>query len=364
MGSSPLERRINTVRTPPPYHASDTAAALHARLTVVDLHADSLLWGRDLTRESTLGHVDLPRLLRGGVALQVFSIVSKVPFGQNMYENPSDSDVITALAVLDRWPFAAWGSLYARALYQARKLQGFTHASPALMPVRSRDDVHRLLERRARGERVVGALLALEGAQVLEGDLGNLDGLFEQGVRMVGLTHFFDNRVGGSAHGMEKGGLTAFGRELIAAVEQRRMIVDLAHASPAVVDDVLAIAKRPIIVSHTGVKGTCESPRNLSDAHIDGIARNGGIIGIALFRGAVCGDSLADTVRAMRYVADRIGVEHVALGTDFDGAVQAPIDVSGLVLLTQKLQEAQFTESEIAQIMGGNAVRVLSDLLP
>ncbi len=364
VGSSVPEKTINTVGMRPPYNANDAAEALHAGLSVVDLHADSLLWGRDLTRESARGHADVPRLLRGGVSLQVFAIVSKVPFGLSVYQNPSDSDQITALAVIDRWPLAAWGSLYERAFYQAEKLQKFARASQSLMLIRSRGDLDRLLERRRRGEPVVGALLAIEGAHVLEGETENLDRLFEQGLRMVGLTHFFDNRVGGSAHGMQKSGLTPFGRELVAALEERAMIIDLAHASPSLIDDVLDVAERAVVVSHTGVRGTCESPRNLRDEHIDAIADSGGIIGVALFRGAVCGDALADTVHAMRYVADRVGVEHVALGSDFDGAVRTPIDASGLVLVTQALQEAQFSEPEIKLIMGGNAIRILRELLP
>lgn len=364
VGPSLVETRINTIGTPPPYHARNAAEAVHAKLSVVDLHADSLLWGRDLTRESARGHADVPRLLRGGVALQVFAIVSKVPYGMNMYENASDSDMVLGLAMLDRWPLATWTSLYARAVYQAENLRGFAEASESLMLVRSGSDLDELLERRSHGERVMGALLAVEGAQVLEGDLRNLDRLYEQGLRMVGFTHFFDNRVGGSAHGMEKGGLKPFGRYLVAALEKRGMIIDLAHASPALIDDVLALATRPVVVSHTGVEHTCESPRNLSDGRIDAVARNGGLIGIALFKGAVCGDTLADTARAMRYVANRVGVEHLALGTDFDGAVRTPIDATGLVLVTQALQDAQFSESEIALIMGGNALRLLRELLP
>jgi membrane dipeptidase len=364
VGPSLVETRINTVGTPPPYHARNAAEAVHAKLAVVDLHADSLLWGRDLTRESARGQADVPRLLRGGVALQVFAIVSKVPYGMNMYENQSDSDMILGLAMLDRWPLATWTSLYARAVYQAENLRGFAQASESLMLVRSRSDLDELLERRSHGEGVMGALLAVEGAQVLEGDLRNLDRLYERGLRMVGFTHFFDNRVGGSAHGMEKGGLKPFGRYLVAALEKRGMIIDLAHASPALIDDVLALATRPVVVSHTGVEHTCESPRNLSDGRIDAVARNGGLIGIALFKGAVCGDTLADTARAMRYVANRVGVEHLALGTDFDGAVRTPIDATGLVLVTQALQDAQFSESEIALIMGGNALRLLRELLP
>jgi membrane dipeptidase len=112
------------------------------------------------------------------------------------------------------------------------------------------------------------------------------------------------------------------------------------------------------------VQGTCDNERNLSDRHIRGIADTGGVIGIGLFRWATCGKKLTDTVRAMRYVADLVGVEHVALGSDFDGAVTTVVDSSGLVMLTDALLKEGFSEAEIAAIMGGNALRVFRQTLP
>src|SRR5690606_9614838 len=100
----------------------------------------------------------------------------------------------------------------------------------------------------------------------LEGRLENIDRMYDAGFRIMGLTHFFDNEVGGSAHGLEKGGLTPFGRRVIGRLEEKKMLVDLAHASRALIDDVLNMAERPVLVSHTGVEGTCPGPRNLTDA--------------------------------------------------------------------------------------------------
>jgi microsomal dipeptidase-like Zn-dependent dipeptidase len=103
--------------------------------------------------------------------------------------------------------------------------------------------------------------------------------------------------------------------------------------------------------------------RNLADEHIRGIAGTGGVIGIGLYEYATCGKTLEDTVRAMRYVADLVGVQHVALGSDFDGSA-AIINVSGLPMLTEVMLKAGFTEKEIAAIMGGNALRVFRQALP
>jgi len=102
----------------------------------------------------------------------------------------------------------------------------------------------------------------------------------------------------------------------------------------------------------------------LADRHVKGIAQTGGIIGIGIYKYATCGRTLEETVKAMRYVADLVGIEHVAVGSDFDGFVTAVVDASGLAMLTEALLHGGFTESEIAAIMGGNAVRVFQHLLP
>ena len=150
---------------------------------------------------------------------------------------------------------------------------------------------------------------------------------------------------------------------MVRRMEDRRMLVDLAHASSKTVDDVLAIARRPVLVSHTGLKGACDSPRNLSDDHLRRIARGGGIVGIAYFEVAVCGTDARAIARTITHAIDVVGVDHVALGSDFDGAIAAPFDTTGLPLLVDALLEAGFNESTIAQIMGGNALRFLLENL-
>lgn len=111
------------------------------------------------------------------------------------------------------------------------------------------------------------------------------------------------------------------------------------------------------------MRGTCDTVRNLSDQQLRRIAAAEGIIGIGLFKYATCGKTLEDTVKAMRYVADLVGVEHVALGSDWDGSPTV-VDTCGLVLLTEALMKAKFSFKEIAAIMGGNMLRVLHQTLP
>ena len=291
--------------------------------TVADLHADSLLWGRDLGQWSDRGHVDLPRLIEGNVALQVFSVVTKSPRNLNIERNDGDSDNILLLALAQRWPLRTWFSLMQRALYQADRLRAFAAAADGrLVLIKTRRDLRIFVDRRKLEPGIVAALLSLEGAHPLEGDPANVDLLFDAGFRMMGPSHYFDNEMAGSAHGVDKGGLADKGRDVIRRMEAKRMIVDLAHGSDQVVDDVLAMATRPVVVSHTGVRGTCDNRRNLSDDQLRAIARNGGLVGIGFWQTAVCGTDAAAIARAIRYTADLIGVDHVALGSDFDGATQ------------------------------------------
>lgn len=360
-----VDARMNSIGASPPHAPSEAAQALHDELLVADLHADFLLWDRDLLKRHDYGHVDLPRLQDGNVGLQVFSVVTKVPRGQNYEDNAADSDRLTPLVVAQRWPVAAWTSPKERALHQARRLHRFADRSGGTLTVlRARADVDRFVKRRAQQPGLVAGLLAIEGLHALEGDLAHVDTFFEAGYRMMGLNHFFDTALSGSAHGVEKGGLTPQGERVVRRMEELGIVVDLAHASEATFDDVLAMATRPLVVSHTGVDATCPGQRNLSDRHIRGVARTGGVVGIGYWPGAVCGTGTEFVVRAMRHVANLVGAEHVALGSDFDGTVETPFDASGLAHLTEALVEDGFTDDEVAAIMGGNVLRVLRETLP
>lgn len=360
-----LDARMNSVASPPPYAASASARKLHQGLFVADLHDDALLWERDLLKRYDYGHSDLPRMLEGRLGLQVFSTVTKTPRGLNMESNAADSDNITLLAMAQRWPRETWSSLLQRALYQAQKLKDASAGSDGrLVLIRTRADLNTFIAAWQQDPNRVAALLATEGLHPIEGKLENIDALYDAGFRIAGLTHFFDNEVGGSAHGLEKGGLTPLGRQVIARLEEKSMLVDLAHASRPLIDDVLAMATRPVLVSHTGVEGTCAGTRNLSDRNLQAIAATGGVVGIGYWSTAVCDTSVAAIVKAIRYTVDKIGVEHVALGSDFNGTVHTPFDVTGLAQITEGLQQAGFDDSAIAAIMGGNVQRLLLASLP
>lgn len=364
-GPSLADRSFNRTLVSGPYSVSAEARRIHERLLVADLHADSLLWGRDLLLRGSRGHVDVPRLLEGGVGLQVFSVFTKIPRGLNIESNDDRSDQVPLLALSQGWAPKTLGSLKERAVYQARRLFRMAALSKGhLVVIKTRGDLSLYLERRRHEPGVTAGLLALEGAHPLEGQAENVEAMDKAGYRMVGLVHFFDNDLAGSAHGVNKPGLSPLGREVVRRLEERKMLVDLAHASPRAIDEVLALATRPVVVSHTGVRGTCDNGRNLSDDQLRGVARTGGVVGIGYWETAVCGHDARAIAQAIRYAVGIVGVEHVGLGSDFDGATTVPFDASGQALLTEALLQEGLAEDQVAAIMGGNVVRLLGETLP
>jgi membrane dipeptidase len=355
-----MENFRNRLITRGPYRASAQAELLHRSLLIADLHCDSLLWGRNLIRQSATGHVDLPRLADANVALQAFTVVTQVP----RKRNAESSDMLGFLAIAERWPPSTWNSPKQRALYQARQLHKYAADSNGrLVVIKSRSDLKQFLENRTSSE-CMAAFLGVEGAQPLEGRLENLNDLYAAGFRMMAPTHFTDTAVGGSASGLRQTGLTPLGREWVRQMEAKSMLIDLAHASDATLHDVASMATKPLVVSHTGVKGTCNNNRNLSDEQLRAVVRTGGVVGIGYWEKATCGRDAGAVARAIHHAVNVVGVEHVALGSDFDGATTMPFDVTGLPLVTDALIKEGFPECEIRLIMGGNVVRVLLQTLP
>ncbi len=355
-----VEGSMNVIDGKPLIEVSDKANALHKTLTIVDLHSDTLMWDRDVLDRATRGHMDLPRLQDGNVALQLFSSVTKTPKGQNYDGNGADTDNITLLIVAQLQPVKTWSSLVDRSLYHAQKLdRAVSESRNTFYRVSELPTLDRLIKERANGGDSVGAMLTIEGLHNLEGKASNLDRLYNAGFRMAGLTHFFDNELGGSMHGLKKGGLTPFGRDIVRRMEAKGMIVDIAHLSHAGVAEILAMARRPVVSSHGGVQATCKVNRNLTDDEIKGVANTGGIIGVGYWEGAVCDTSPRAAAKAIKHVRDLVGIAHVALGSDYDGATTVRFDTSQLVQVTQALMDEGFSEAEIRAVMGENALRVI-----
>ena len=167
-----------------------------------------------------------------------------------------------------------WFSLINRTLTQARALDGFiSKEGKNAILIKTKADFEKLLQMRESNPKAIGGMLGIEGGHALEGNIENIDAVYETGIRMIGPTHFFDNEFGGSAHGESGQGLSEFGRAAIERMNELGIFIDLAHSSPAIVEDVLNLSNEPVMVSHTGVRAVLDSQRNLSDEQIQRIAK-------------------------------------------------------------------------------------------
>ena len=361
-----LEKQFNLISEHTLFIVSEEAQKLHRNLFIGDLHADSTLWDRNLSNQHNFGHVDIPRLQKGNVALQMFTTVSKVPQGLNYDRNEtSANDSITALAVIQGWPIKTWNNLTERVIYQAKKIQRIAKKdSDNFMLILSQSDLDKFINKRKSNPNLVGGLIGTEGSHALEGNLDNIQRLYSEGFRMMSLQHFFDNKLGGSLHGTTGQGLTNFGKDAINEMIRLEIIIDVSHSSENVVKDVLKLTTQPLLVSHTGLNGHCPSPRNIDDSLMKEIAARGGLIGIGYWDAAVCGNTPRDVASAIQFGIKLVGAEHVALGSDFDGAVLSGFDTSELIALTHELLEAGIQEPEIRLVMGENLLHFFERNLP
>lgn len=332
---------------------------------IADMHCDALLWNRNLLKRHNYGHVDIPRMQEANEAFQIFTVVSKTPRGINYEKNTDKTDQIALLSFVQLQSPSDWFSMKSRALHQCERLHKYARRSNGIFRViHSQKELNQFITDRNANRKLTAGMLGLEGAHCLENDLNNLDAFYNAGVRYIGLTHFFDNEWGGSAHGVNKSGITEKGKELLRKMEEKHIIIDVAHASPKLIDDIFANTTGPIILSHGGVKGTCDNIRNLSDAQIIEIGKRNGLVGIGMWDSAVCGSDASATARAIKYVADKIGVDKVAMGSDFDGATESSYDVIGFKEVVNALLKEGFNRNDIEKIMGGNVRNFLLRNLP
>lgn len=357
-----IDGEFNAVTPHEPYKITYSTQALHDELFIADLHTDTLLWRRNPAKRHDYGHTDLPRLRQGGVNLQVFSTVTKSPRGLNFNENSAEApDDIALLAKVQLWPLRTWNSIYERAIFQSQRLHKLeAQSAHRFKIIRTQADL-----KNAKDGELLG-LLATEGSHPLEGDIENIDRLYEAGFRMMGLQHFFDNRLGGSLHGTKKSGLTAFGREAVREMARKNIIIDVAHSSYNSVRDTLSITDKPVIISHGGIRGGCEETktRNLPDDILKQIAQRRGLIGVAYFNPAICDITPSGIARTIIDAVNLLGEDVIALGSDFDGTVETRLDTSELAAITQALRDQGLDARVIRKVMGENVRRFLLENLP
>lgn len=322
----------------PVVEVSPRALELHDEAVVVDLHVDSLLWQRDLTRRGEGGQVDFPRMRAGGLDAAAFTVPTRF-FG-----------VAGLKALHDLWPPRAWFSPWERLRQQLDKTSSWSEARLALDPAAIRENTR---------AGVLSYFHGIEGAHALDGDLDRLAELRERGVAFVGIVHLSDNAYGGSSSGTN-GGLTERGRALLARMNAEGLLVDLAHSSERTFFDALALTKYPPLVSHTGVRGVHDTWRNLSDPQIRAVAERGGVIGVMLAPPALAEPSLEEVILHLQHVIEIGGEDVAAIGSDFDGYVAPPIDASGLPQLTELMLRRGWSETRIRKVLGENALRLLA----
>lgn len=329
----------------------DEARALHAEVCVLDLHADTAKLmerlGYDLAarherplprRANLLGHVDLPRLREGGVAGQCFSFWT-TPYP----ERGCARSVARQLDSLDDAMARHPGELaWARTGAEVRA---------------------------AKAAGRIAALGGIEGGQALEGHLEAIEPFARRGVRYLGLLHFSANAIGRPAKGRgadSAQGLTGFGRDVIRECERCGVIVDLAHINRRGFFEALHLARRPVMVTHTGVAGVHPHWRNIDDAQLRAVADNGGCVGVIFARRFLGGASIDAVVDHLLHVVDVAGEDAPALGSDFDGFVVPPVgleDIAALPNLTVALSRRGVAPRVLEKILGGNVLRVL-DAVP
>jgi len=403
-----FDATLNPVSDPPPI-ISTAEGRYHETFLIADLHADTLMWRRGLAEKSKLGQVDLDRLVEGNVGLQDLTMPTRVPDRSSVWRctHARSFDPAPVLAAASGWPFGAWWSPYERARAQANELQRVVDKSAGrteglrVRRIESANDVEAWLkERYANGgtdKNVIAAVLGVEGAHAFASDLGEeFETLVKAGLRLVGPTHHFTNVYGGSSEGCERPriGLTDAGQRLVRTLFAHDMIVDLAHGSSESLADAAVLAheaKRPLLVSHTGIReylrnhpfaGDDEADRQQSidratpAEDVAKIAGTGGTVGIIYWEeqigGATVENVAGSIVEAYCGLIEREGSippggfhrirdasEHVSLGSDWDGAAKNAVDAAHVGAITARLKALGMHDHAIANIVGRNACRVI-----
>ena len=328
----------------PPADTASLVEALHRRVAVADGHADSLMWNRDLSQPSESGHVDFPRLREGGVKIQCFTIVTRgLPV----------IDGFTPFMLKNRWPAEARRSEWTRCTWQIDRLEHFCEADGHAAITGSQAQLEQnLLENR------ISAVIGVEGGHAVEGQVDRVKTLHARGVRFMSLTHLANNELGGTSTAlMGNKPITPLGREVLDAMAECGMALDLAHASNAMLPELLAHPKARVFSSHTGVQGVTPMWRNLADPVLKAVADKGGVAAIIFAPQYVGGRAFDDVCKHIEHAVSVMGEDGVALGSDFDGMIPLPKgmrDVRDLPKLTEALVRRELPVRVIEKVLGEN----------
>jgi membrane dipeptidase len=316
------------------------------RIPIIDGHTDYLLslthTGRSFLEESTIGHVDLPRARKGNIG----AMISAVFLPSELLPTHALIETLRAVDLLKRTVVASDGQMEL---------------------IRDYDQLVSCLDRR-----VFGAIMHFEGAEAIDPEFVVLRLAYELGLRSLGLVWsrptIFAEGVGPENHGH---GLTGLGRELVAQCNNMGILIDVSHLNEPGFWDVIAESTKPIVASHSNARAVCDHERNLTDRQIKELAKNGGLMGINyavgfLVEGARSGSEvpLSVLVDHIDHIVNLVGIEHVALGSDYDGAgvPDALKDAAHDWAIVEELARRGYDDDAIAKICRDNWLRVLKEV--
>ena len=341
--------KVPEILEPPPAAGRELAL-------VVDTHSDTLIkviddktWlpAVDIGMDTEF-HIDIPKIRRGGVGVQYFGAFTSGYYTGGKPDFERANSRLLALFNAMYWTVG--------------------NNSDRIGLAMSMKDIEDLAE---AGK--VSAVLSVEGAYSLEKNNGIrlLRQYHDLGVRMMGLVWNHSNQLGEGVNGAymdgtpSRGGLTDFGREVVAEMNRLGIIIDVSHMNEATFWDVMEISRAPVVASHSGAFGLRDHPRNLKDDQIRVIAEGGGVVQVVFYPKYLAEDedtvSIETVVNHIEYITDLVGVEHVGIGSDFDGAAMPKDlkDASMIPRLQEALKRRGYSEGDIEKIMGKNTLRVM-----
>jgi len=321
------------------------AKQIHQKAIVFDGHCDTILeimnHKRNLEKKSTDGHLDIPRMKEGGIDVQFFAV-----FIEDIYK--PERSLKRTLQLIDCF---------------YREIE------------KNQDDIslvtnYNQIEEANRAGKIA-AILSIEGGEALEGDLGVLRVLYRLGVRLLTLTWNQRNQIAdGIGESRTGSGLTEFGLKVIDEMNDLGMLIDVSHLSETGFWDVIKRSKTPIVASHSNCYALCPHPRNLKDEQIKVLADKGGVIGITFVPNFLSQEkrktTVKDVVKHIDYLVEKVGVDCIGLGSDFDGTGDLPLGLEGvdkIPNLTEELLDRGYKEREIEKILGGNFLRVFKEVV-
>ena len=321
------------------------AKRLHQRILTLDTHCDTpMFFGQGInfaTRDSKI-KVDLHKMTEGRQDATI--MVAYIP-----QKERTDEALLAATAKADRL------------LNEMEKMvaENCTAVDIAYTP----SDLYRL---KMEGKKAI--MLGIENGYAIGKDITNVERFRRRGVVYMTLCHNGNNDICGSArYNDENLGVSKFGEEVIREMNRTGMMIDLSHSGERSFYDTLEISQVPVVCSHSSCRSLCDHPRNLTDEQIKAITRKGGVIQVCLYSGFLRSDreaNILDAIEHLNHIVNIAGVEHVGIGTDFDGdgGIIGCNDSSELINFTRRLMKERYNEEDIRRIWGGNFLRVMEEV--